>query len=339
MNKIEFGAHQAVNNCVKLKNNERVVIITDNETKHLASAIQNECKKKTIEIQIFVMEDFGERPNDSDNSLKFPLEIKDTLSKADVSFYIAQGKPGELQSFRHQMLNTVESFGVRHAHMIGFTEQMMSEGMASDYSEIQKLSRKVYEIVKLAKEIRVTTSAGTDITAKFSPELKWVISDGNITDKHWSNLPDGEVFSAPITINGKTVIDGCLGDFFTEKYGDILESPVSFELKDGRAIKETVECKNEELKKDFLNYIFETDENSNRVGEFALGTNIGLKHLIGNLLQDEKFPGIHIALGSPYPQKTGANWNSKAHVDGVMRNCTIYVDGKMIMKDSKYVID
>ncbi len=100
-----------------------------------------------------------------------------------------------------------------------------------------------------------------------------------------------------------------------------------------------MQCDNEELRKEFAEYIFATDENSNRVGEFAIGTNTGLTHLIYNLLQDEKFPGVHIAFGSPLPAKTGANWDSKAHVDGVLKNPSIYVDGEPIMTKGKFRLE
>ncbi|MBN1283312.1 MAG: aminopeptidase, partial [Proteobacteria bacterium] len=75
-----------------------------------------------------------------------------------------------------------------------------------------------------------------------------------------------------------------------------------------------------------------------RVGEFAIGTNVALTKLIGNLLQDEKFPGVHVALGSPYPDKTGASWESKAHNDGVMRDPTVVVDGSTIMERGRFTI-
>ena len=51
-----------------------------------------------------------------------------------------------------------------------------------------------------------------------------------------------------------------------------------------------------------------TDENSDRVGEFAIGTNIAIRDVIGNILQDEKIPGVHIAFGNPYAVHTGADW-------------------------------
>ena len=57
--------------------------------------------------------------------------------------------------------------------------------------------------------------------------------------------------------------------------------------------------------------------NGRRVGEFALGTNVGISEPTGNLLQDEKLPGLHVAFGDPYGHLTGAAWQSDVHVDVV----------------------
>jgi leucyl aminopeptidase (aminopeptidase T) len=107
------------------------------------------------------------------------------------------------------------------------------------------------------------------------------------------------------------------------------------EIKDSRVAK--LSCDNDQLVKEFSEYI-KQDENANRIGEFAIGTNIGLKELVGNLLQDEKFPGIHVAVGHGYPEKTGSDWESKAHCDAVLKNTTIVVEGETIMKDGVFSI-
>jgi len=75
-------------------------------------------------------------------------------------------------------------------------------------------------------------------------------------------------------------------------------------------------------RKEFWDYCH-TDENSDRVGELAFGTNLGLSEMIGILLQDEKFPGVHIAFGDPYGSQTHANWKSKTHVDVLTRKCDV----------------
>ena len=332
MGTIEEGVKQAVENCLKVRAGENVVVITDAETIEIGSAIKTAIEKITDDVKFFVMEDFGSRPID------YPQAIDDAIKAADVSVYAAQGAEGELQTFRMQMLKAIEANNrLRHGHMIGITPEIMKDGMRSDYNEIQRISRLVYEKVKNAKEIRVVTENG-DFVAEFSPQLKWIISDGDIAPGHWKNLPDGEVFTSPVNVNGKIVIDGCLGDFFTEKYGSLQGTPVSIEVENGRAVKGSVKCDNEKLGTELTKYIFEIDEDSNRVGEFAIGTNTGLTRLIYNLLQDEKFPGIHIAFGSPLPGKTGAEWDSKAHVDGVIISPSIYVDGEILMDKGQFCL-
>jgi aminopeptidase len=223
--------------------------------------------------------------------------------------------------------------------MTGITPQIMKDGMCSDYKEIQRVSRLVYEKVKNAGKIRVVTQKGNDFVAEFSPELKWLVSDGDIKPGLWQNLPEGEVFTCPLNVNGTVVIDGCLGDFFAERYGYLENTPILIEIENGRAGRESIQCDDDQLKKEFIKYLFENDENSNRVGEFAIGTNTGLTELICNILQDEKFPGVHIAFGNPLPSKTGANWSSKTHVDGVIKNPTIHVDGEMLMNQGGFCFE
>jgi aminopeptidase len=330
MGTVEEGVKQAVENCLKVKAGENVVVITDAETIEVGSAIKTAIEKITADVKFFIMEDFGPRPID------YPKAIDDAIKAADVSVYAAQGAEGELQSFRMQMLKAIEAnTKLRHGHMIGITPEIMKDGMCSDYKEIQRISRLVYDKVKDASKIRVVTEEG-DFEAEFSPRLKWIISDGDIAPGHWKNLPDGEVFTSPVNVKGKIIIDGCLGDFFTEKYGSLEKTPVSIEVENGRAVKGSIQCNNEKLRHELTKYIFEIDENSNRVGEFAIGTNTGLTKLIYNLLQDEKFPGVHVAFGSPLPGKTGADWDSKAHVDGVIISPTIEVDGEMLMDKGRF---
>ena len=198
------------------------------------------------------------------------------------------------------------------------------------------MSRKVLEIVKPARSIEVTTPAGTEFTVLLNPNYTWKVSDGLIGAEDWSNLPDGEVFTCADSVpEGVIVVDGILGDYFSEKYGLLDETPVTLEIE-GSRVKE-VRCANEELVAELKEYM-KQDENANRIGEFAIGTNIGLDRLVGNLLQDEKFPGVHVALGHGYPEKTGSDWKSDAHMDAVLRRTTIKVEGKTIMEDGRFTI-
>ncbi len=334
MGTIEQGVRQAVENCLKVQPGEKALVITDKQTIEIGSALKAAIEKITGEVEFFLMEDFGTRPID------LPVVIEDAIRSADVSVYAAQGAEGELQTFRMPMLKAIEAnTALRHAHMIGITPQIMCDGMCSDYKEIQRISRLVYEKVKDAEKIEVVTEKGCNFTARFSPKLKWLCEDGDITPGRWLNLPDGEVVTCPIDVNGTAVIDGCLGDYFAEEYGYLGDTPITVEIENGRAKKKSIDCVDEQLREKFIEYLFENDENSNRVGEFAIGTNTGLTKLIHNILQDEKFPGIHIAFGSPAPSRTGADWDCNTHIDGVINSPTIIADGEIIMDKGKFRLE
>ena len=126
-----------------------------------------------------------------------------------------------------------------------------------------------------------------------------------------------------------------VGDYLCSKYGDLHDTPITIDVRDNRIVD--LRCENKELLEEFRAYTT-TDENSNRVGEFAIGTNTACTRVIGNILQDEKIPGIHIAFGDPYGNHTGANWSSKTHIDCVGRDFDIWFDGEQVMKRGKFLV-
>ncbi len=64
-----------------------------------------------------------------------------------------------------------------------------------------------------------------------------------------------------------------------------------------------------------------------------------MRDVIGHILQDEKFPGIHIAFGNPYGEHTGAQWYSSTHIDVVGTKFDIWVDDTQIMRSGKFLIE
>src|SRR5947209_15787492 len=227
-----------------------------------------------------------------------------------------------------------EELRARHGHMIGINDVVMADGMAADYDEVYAVTRKVFEIARHASKIAVTTSLGTDLVATFSPSLHWVPCDGRYWEQgRWGNLPEGETFTCPASVDGVMVAEE-LGDWFTPKYG-MLEPPARLIIKGGRLM--SVETPDPELAADLREYTSQ-HPNSSRVGEFAIGTNVGLSGIIGNFLQDEKFPGVHLAFGDPYGHETGADWQCPSHVDALASHATIAVDGQRLMENGRFVI-
>jgi aminopeptidase len=234
------------------------------------------------------------------------------------------------------MTDVVNRRKIRHAHMVNINRQIMLEGMRADFLKVDRISTKVVEMARNAKRIRARTEAGTDLTADLNPKYHWLKTSGIISPDKWGNLPGGEVFTAPGEVNGTFVVDGVVGDYLCAKFGDLEKTPLTIQVRGNRLME--AHCSNHELQEDFWRYTH-TDENSDRVGEFAIGTNIGLKSLIGQILQDEKYPGIHIAFGNPYGAHTGAEWDSSTHIDVVGRKFDIWVDDEQIMRQGQFLLE
>lgn len=324
-----LGAYNAVNVCLRIQPQERACVITDEATSEIAAAIVPELEKVGTPYHAWILEEWAPRP-----LVDMPREILEDLDKSQVSIFAVQAQPNELRS-RIQMTDVVNRRRIRHAHMVNINRQIMLEGMRADFQRVDRLSQKIVEMVRKASRIRATTAAGTDLTADLNPNYRWLKTSGIISPEKWGNLPGGEIFTTPGEVNGTFVVDGVVGDYLCAKFGDLQQNPLTIRMKGNRLTE--AHSENRELERDFWNYTH-TDGNSDRVGEFAIGTNIDLKHVIGQILQDEKYPGIHIAFGNPYGAHTGADWDSTTHIDVVGRRFNIWVDEQQIMCEGKFLV-
>jgi leucyl aminopeptidase (aminopeptidase T) len=323
------GARNAIRTCLRLQPEERITIITDEATRDIAVALQAEVEEIGSEHAVFVLENYASRP-----LTRMPPVILEDLALSQVSIFCAQTQRGELGS-RMQMSDVVNRKRIRHGHMVNISRQIMLEGMRADFKAVDELSQRLVERARRAQRIACRTPAGTDFAAEFSPKLKWLKTSGIITPDKWGNLPGGEIFTAPANSNGIFVVDGVVGDYLCQKYGDLHDAPLTVEVKNNRIVD--LRCEHKELLEEFRAYT-STDENSNRVGEFAVGTNTACTRVIGNILQDEKIPGIHIAFGHPYAEHTGADWFSKTHIDCVGRDFDIWFDEEQVMRGGKFLV-
>lgn len=321
------GARNAVRVCLRTQPDEKVTLITDRATAGIAASIAAELEELGSPYRAWILEDYAPRP-----LATHPRVILDDLETSQVSIFAAQAQRNELHT-RMQMTEVVNRRRIRHAHMVNITRQIMLDGMRADFLEVDRISTQVWEIARNSRFITAKTAAGTDVTAELSTDYKWLKTSGIISSNKWGNLPGGETFTTPREVNGTFVIDGVVGDYLCAKYGDLAAEPLSIRIRENRLTEAW--SANRELEEEFWRYTH-TDENSDRVGEFAIGTNIGLRDVIGNILQDEKIPGIHMAFGNPYGEHTGASWFSSTHIDVVGRRFDIWADGLQIMKAGEF---
>lgn len=324
------GARNAVQTCLNVRRSESIALIADEASRAVAASIAaalDECEACSKRL---LLEDYGPRP-----IAAAPRGILNALETADVGVLCMRPQPGELAA-RMAIVKVVERRQIRYAHMVGVTPQIMQQGMRTDYHLVDRLSDKLRERMLRAKTLTVKTDAGTEFAARFDRQLEWVKTSGLINPRYWSNLPAGEVFTTPATVDGTFICDATAGDHFNGKYGDLQSTPLTLTIQAARLVD--VACARKDLEQEFWNYCH-TDENSDRVGELAFGTNLGLTEMIGVLLQDEKFPGVHLAFGDPYGSQTHADWKSTTHVDVLTRNCDVWIDDDQVIEKGRYQLD
>jgi len=321
------GARNAVETCLSVRPGEQVALIADEASRSVAASIAAAIEDRHAQYTGLLLEDFGPRP-----MTVAPSTVLEALETADAGVMCMTPQPGELGA-RMAIVRVVERRQIRYAHMVGVTPEIMQQGMRADYRMVDRLSDKLRERMLRAETLTVKTEAGTSFAAHFDRGLDWVKTSGLISPRYWSNLPAGEVFTTPATVDGTFVCDATAGDHFNGKYGDLQTTPLVLKIEGARLTG--VDCARRDLEMEFWQYCH-TDENSDRVGELAFGTNLGLSSMIGVLLQDEKFPGVHIAFGDPYGSQTHADWKSKTHVDVLTRNCDVWIDDDQVISKGHY---
>src|ERR1700692_3324876 len=329
-NELMPGAKNAVDTCLAVRSGENVALIADEVSKPVAASLAAALDQRGAKYHAFLLENFSPRP-----MREAPAEILCALETVDVGIMCMTPQLGELGA-RMAIVKIVERRQVRYAHMVGVTAEIMQQGMRADYRMVDRLSDMLRERMLRAETLTVKTEAGTSFSAHFDRQLDWVKTSGLISPRYWSNLPAGEVFTTPGTVDGKFVCDATAGDYFNGKYGDLQETPLVLEIIGGRLVH--AECARKDLEDEFWRYCH-TDENSDRVGELAFGTNLGLTRMIGILLQDEKFPGVHIAFGDPYGSQRHADWKSRTHVHVLTRNCDVWIDQDQVIEKGHYQMD
>jgi aminopeptidase len=324
------GARNAVEVCLSIEPGERVALVADEASRGVAASLAAALDGAHADWDGILIERNAERPLRS-----APPDVVNALEGADAGILCVQPRQGELGA-RMEIVSIVERRGIRYAHMVGVTPEIMRQGMRSDYRQVDALSRRLCERMRAASGLRVTTPLGTNFTASFDRSLAWVKTSGLISSRYWSNLPAGEVFTTPARVDGTFVCNATAGDYFGPKYGDLSATPLTLELHGGRLT--AARSARSDLEREFWDYCH-TDEHSDRVGELAFGTNIGLDRMIGVLLQDEKVPGVHLAFGDPYGSQTGANWKSRTHIDVLTRDCDVWIDDEQVIAEGKYLLE
>src|SRR5262249_38888655 len=247
------GAKNAVETCLAVRPEEHVALIADQASSAVAASLAQALRDRKAAFTGLILEELGPRPLQG-----APKPVLDALETADVGILCMNPQLGELGA-RMAIVRVVERRQIRYAHMVGVTREIMQQGMRTDYRMVDRLSEKLRERMLRAETLTVKTEAGTKFAAHFDGRLDWGKPSGLINPRYWSNLPAGEVFTTPATVDGTFVCDATAGDHFNGKYGDLQSTPLTLTIKAARLV--SVDCARKDLEQEFWDYCH-TDENS-----------------------------------------------------------------------------
>ena len=325
-------AHHVLRHYVELKEGEQVLILADSETDDaLVQAFASAAYFFNAEPTIMVT------PPSFKELEKLPSKISlKALEAADV--YIPMTPTSghsvhatEVARLKWEQKLRMFIIGGWHG---GGMEDALDAIRNHNYEKIYDVTSKVAEVMNAGKQVHVTTPAGTDFTASIEG-IPCRVAAGICRKMGESGcIPAGEAWSGPAegTANGEIVLNSTIMNIWEKPEGPKI--PVKLTVKNGRVVN--VEGGEEASK---LRTILENVKNADNLAEISVGTNHHLKHS-GRILNDKRRYGtMHIALGQNtyqiYPKGTV---ECDVHIDAVLLNPVLEVDGKTIVKDGKILL-
>jgi Leucyl aminopeptidase (aminopeptidase T) len=195
-----------------------------------------------------------------------------------------------------------------------------------NYAKMSKSMDPLAELLEKTDRVHIK-GVGTDLTfsIKGLPAIK---CSGE------ANIPDGEVYTAPV----KDSVNGVISYNTPAVYEGFTYENIVLKFKDGKIVEATANDTER------INHVFDTDEGSRYVGEFSLGVNPYITKPMKNALFDEKIMGsIHFTPGSSYDDCYNGN-KSAVHWDIVYIQTPeygggeIWFDDRLIRKDGRFII-
>ncbi|MEW6069050.1 MAG: aminopeptidase [Candidatus Thermoplasmatota archaeon] len=314
------GALNVLKVVLSLKENENVLIVTDEKKKEIGEVFVQAAEKLGGKAKIYILSE--QRP-----LKEVPKELSALIPNNNVIVNAFEGFAEETP-FRIKLIKAEIATKARVGHAPGVTKEMMFGAMSADYQKIAESVNNLIKKFENAKEVHITAPSGTDIVLNI--ENRAFESDVKIKSGTFGNLPAGEIWCAPVEdkANGTIVCDGSIGDLGRVK------SKLKIEVRAGKITG--LESEGKALV-DRVRELTSIDEEASVIGELGIGLNPKAR-ISGILLEDEKAGGTaHIAFGNNENMPSGRN-KSKTHRDFLFHKPTFEVryksgDKKIIIKN------
>ncbi|TVQ37274.1 MAG: aminopeptidase [Spirochaetaceae bacterium] len=301
--------------CMNVKPDERVLIVTDTETRAVGETLFGGALQLGLNASLLVMLPTGTPGAEP------PAHVAAAMKNSDVVLCPT------LHSLTHTRARKEAcSAGARIATMPAIVPQMLDGGaLTADYREIARLSDAVAEKLSDAQQATIV-SAGCTLEMSLGGRNA-ISSNGSYhTPGSGGNLPTGEAYIAPVegTANGVLVVDGSIAGIGT------VEGPLEITIEDGYAVR----FKGADAER--LQNALGPLRAAGNVAELGIGTN-NRARLWGNVLEDEKVYGtVHVAFGSN--ATFGGTVDAGVHIDCVLTSPLLRLDGRTVIQDGRLLL-
>mgnify|MGYP000216991415 CR=1 FL=1 len=357
MNEIKKLSSIIINDSLKVRRNEKVLIISDTDkpallikefiknisknegipfVEILFPSIESLLLEKTTEERIKQISIIEEQKINNFDTFIYIKYTKNEFETIDIDPQILKNKGNALEKINQTRVNERKWILLNYPSELDAYKAKMNtdkyfqyalEVMTVDYNQMKQDIIPLLKLMEKTDKVRIL-SPNTDLTFSIK-DIPIIPCCGEC------NIPDGEIYTAPV----KNSVNGIITYNVPSVYHGNMYHNIQLTFENGKIIQATSDDNNNRL-----NEIFNTDDGSRYVGEFSLGLNPKILHPVGNILYDEKIIGsLHFTPGSSYYNAYNGN-NSAIHWDLVLiqrkeyGGGEIYFDDILIRKDGMFVL-
>ncbi|MCC6588051.1 MAG: hypothetical protein IT168_15265 [Bryobacterales bacterium] len=320
------GARNAVR-ALGVRPGEKVSVITDQQSEEIAAAISAEIELAGAGFTRWVLEDAGSRPITT-----IPDAIARDLDGADACVAVVAIRSDEPE-FCRALAELAAGHGVRYLNVSNVDRRAMLESMRADYALVDRFCTRMLDMLKDGGTIRAANPAGTKINARVNGG--WHKNSGVVPGARQVSLPAGEIWTRPESVDGVYVADGVIGNYFSERFGDIRYTPLEITIADGEIAG--LRSDNADLRAEFEAFVNAVGKGA-RVSELAIGANTVLYDISGNIVQDSKIPGVYLSFGDASGGRDDAAWGCATQVQVIGRFFDAWINDVQFLSNAKFVI-
>ncbi len=317
MTKLEKAIRKVIHTCLRLTPDESVLILSDDCNRELGQLLLKTALRVNDGAVLMEIKNCrtGSEP---------PLTARTFMSQVNALVIATSNF-----LFHSKSLTAACHQGARIICLSNLTRDSIARCINTDFDFIAEKSQRLADLLSIGKVATLTTQAGTHLTLPIG-RRKGHADTGIAAEAGMiAGLPSGEanVTFEKCKAEGIVVIDGSLGPL------GLVNEPIRLKVADGHVNKITGGEEAHNLRKTLKPF----GAQSRNIVELGIGTNPNAM-ITGKSIEDEKALGTaHIAMGDPLLER-GSDQNKKCHIDAILRNPTIDIDGHQIVRDGTILV-